>query len=68
MAKNKENSSFLTAIWHRIKRALSNDYEQAHPSPRLTYQMNFLERCWVEDCLVEKQRKQLEHQWQEVSN
>lgn len=66
MAKNKENSSFLTAIWYRIKRALGNDDEQAHP--RLTYQMNFLERCWVKDCLVEKQRKQLEHQWQEVSN
>lgn len=68
MAQKDRKVSFLTAIWNRVKYALGNEQDEAADSAKLAYWISFLERCFIQDCLVEKTRKQLERQWQEISN
>lgn len=68
MAQKDCKRSLLSAIWHRLKLALGNESDQAAAKSRMAYKIQFLERCWIEDCLVEKYRKQLERQWSEFSN
>ena len=68
MTQKDRKPSFVSGLWNRIKLAFGNEYEPAAPDPRIAYRIRFLERCWVEDCLIEETRKQLERQWTEVSN
>ena len=68
MTQKDRKVSLLKAIWNRLKYALGNEPNEIADNSRLAYRVAFLERCFIEDCLVEKTRKQLERQWQEVSN
>lgn len=66
MAYTNRNRSFLSIFWNRLKRSLVQERCPKTLTLRTTRKVQFLERCLVEDCLVEKVRKQLEQQWLEI--
>ena len=70
MAQKDRKISLLVSIWNRLKNAFKVKFMTVSPSPydpTQSYRVRYLERCWAEDCEVEKMRNQLERQWQEVS-
>ncbi len=71
MAQSDRKIPLLATLWNRLKDSLKAWFLEASPSEgqaKPSYKVLYLERCWTEDCLIEKTRKQLERQWQEVSN
>ena len=68
MAQRNQNRSFLSIFWDRLKRSLLQERCPTTTAGGTTWQVRFLERCLVEDCLVEKDRKRLERQWSEISH
>jgi len=71
MAEQNKDIPLLSVLWQRFKAFFVEDADTTNllcVDRKLMYRVRYLERCFHEDCLVEKARKQLERQWQEVSH
>lgn len=63
MTHKNQKYSFLHIIWRWMKSSLVEESTEEVRQFRTVRRVQYLERCLAEDCLVEKNRKQLEKQW-----